>query len=83
MTRPDRKRGLTGRQRQALHLLRRCADHDDGWGVVYAGTNHTYDGQAWIHWRTAEALQARGLVEIDRSMGREGTRLRERTEDVA
>lgn len=72
---PDR---LTWRQRLALDWLLVGERHAealwkrlnltgevDRWGVVCAGMSGLYDSQAWIHWRTANALQARGLVEID------------------
>lgn len=67
--------GLSGRQRHALHVLERCARVDGGWGVVGSETA-VIDGQAWVHWRTAGALEARGLVEIDRSWGPEAWLLR-------
>jgi hypothetical protein len=54
---------LTPKQREAIRLLDRCADCDDGWGVVTSGSTAAYDGQAWIHWRTARSLDNRGLVE--------------------
>ena len=33
-------------------------------------------GQAWVHYRTAEALEARGLVEVDRGEWRDEWRVR-------
>jgi hypothetical protein len=78
---------LTGMQRGALHILllgeeRSAALHrrlgldgePDRWGVVCADRSALLDGQAWINWRTADALKRRGLVEIDGTG--EDTRLR-------
>lgn len=62
-------------QRDALELLRRCYGHDNGWGVVTSSPSCSLDGQAWIHWRTAYALEARGLVEIDRMWAPDGIAL--------
>jgi len=58
---------MTTQQDAAVALLRECANYDDGWGVVFAGRepSHKTDGQAWIQWRTAEALERRGIVEIE------------------
>lgn len=58
---------LTSGQRDALELLKRCYGHDAGWGVVTSSQSCALDGQAWVHWRTAFALERRGLVEIDRT----------------
>lgn len=33
-------------------------------GVVYAGRTDWIDGQAWIHWRTADALERRGRATV-------------------
>lgn len=67
MTSPFRQ-PLSPHMSYALHLLKQCADHDGGWGVVCSDHRSApYDGQAWIGWRTARALKRRGLVEFDTS----------------
>lgn len=49
----------------ALELLRRDAHHA---GVYCAEYTCLIDGQPWINWRTADALERRGLVTIDRAL---------------
>jgi hypothetical protein len=55
---------MTAKMQAALELLRRY----DEPGVYGADETATIDGQPWINWRTAEALERRGLVTIDREM---------------
>lgn len=82
---------LTSKQQLALRILvkgEECSadlhrrlgleGEIDRWGVVCADMSGLLDGQAWINWRTANALKRRDLVEIDGSG--EDTRLRLTTE---
>jgi hypothetical protein len=57
------------KQRNAIELMRRCADHDKGWAVIASDATAAFDGQAWIHWRTALSLVDRDLAEHDEDMG--------------
>lgn len=57
---------MTGRQREALALLRRSREADPSTddGLV-SNTATFYDVEvdvAWVHWRTAAALEKLGLV---------------------
>jgi hypothetical protein len=54
---------LSKSQRRAIALLQSCVGYDNGWGVVSTETAKI-GGQPWVHWRIAEALSDRGLVEI-------------------
>jgi hypothetical protein len=54
-------RRWTKRQRGALTLL--CSKPDTP-GVLTTGASAMYDGQPWIHWRTAYVLHDRGEVQI-------------------
>ena len=61
-------RRLTSKQREALRLLR---EHGDpviglGGGVVCADWTGLDSGQPWINWRTAYALERRGLAKVSR-----------------
>jgi hypothetical protein len=63
---------LTAPQRRAIALMRECAGHDDGWAVICSNSDvpsFKADGQAWIHWRTAEALIYKDVVEHDEDYG--------------
>lgn len=67
---PGHSRGLSTAQRNALHRLHAAKarwpwDNDPWVGVVTTSASALIDGQAWIHWRTARALAARGLVVIE------------------
>lgn len=53
---------LTAEQRRALDILRHADPGYDGEGVRHAGASDMIDGQAWINWRTAAALERRGLA---------------------
>ncbi len=57
---------------QALAMLRA---HPDTPGVITTGASAVYDGQPWIHWRTAEALEVRGKVKLV-GYGTEGAEVR-------
>ena len=66
----------TPRQREALRLIR---EHGSGYvgedgheAVVTSGPTCLIDGQPWIDWRTAYALERRGLAEV-RGIGEEQT----------
>jgi hypothetical protein len=63
---------LTDAQQTAVINLRRCAKLDDGWGVICVanGADGIFDGQAFVNWRTAFALERRGLAEIDGDLQR-------------
>lgn len=57
---------MTKKQRDALRMLR---EHGDpviglGGGVVTTAATALFDGQPWINWRTALALQRLGLAEV-------------------
>lgn len=60
--------GMSGRltppQVYALALLGSADPRYEGEGVVTSDESRMVDNQAWIHWRTAEALQRRGLAYI-------------------
>lgn len=65
---------LSSKQREALRLLciayRQNDDPDDGWGIYCAQATHRKpNGDVWVNERTADALEARGLVEIHREVG--------------
>lgn len=51
---------MTTAQRKALQMLR-TADHP---GIVTTSRSAMYDGQPWIYWRTAHALERLGVVTI-------------------
>jgi hypothetical protein len=58
--------------KKALELLKRANEDEDGysglmWTEVVAKVE---DGTAWIYFRTALALERRGLVELDYQFGR-------------
>jgi hypothetical protein len=66
----------TAKMQAALELLRRY----DEPGVYAADYTATIDGQPWINWRTADALERRGLVTIDHVL--QEVRLADRRTDV-
>jgi hypothetical protein len=51
--------------RRVLEMLLDCETDVDPWGVIHAGATGVYDGQAWVNYRTANALHRRGLVVLD------------------
>jgi hypothetical protein len=62
---------LTPAQRRARDLLRECDAYADGWGIMVSpGPTTAEDGQAWIYFRTALAMERRGIVELDVRFGR-------------
>lgn len=52
---------MTRNQRIALSILRQHGPE----GVVTSGATGVIDSQPWVNWRTAEALQRKGLVVLD------------------
>lgn len=65
------KTSLTGAQRRARDLLRACDAYADGWGIMVSpGPTQSQDGQAWIYFRTALAMERKGVVELDERFGR-------------
>jgi hypothetical protein len=58
---------VTRKQREALRMLQQHGDPHigPGGGVVMNEATALFDGQPWLHWRTAEALERSGLAEID------------------
>jgi hypothetical protein len=62
---------LSAAQREALRLLREHGDPviGPGGGVLMTEASRLIDGQPWIHWRTGEALERRGLASIVRVPG--------------
>jgi hypothetical protein len=57
---------LSPAMQKAMSLLTR-ADYLPG--VMCSEGSCLMDGQAWINWQTAEALEQRGLVRIERIDG--------------
>ncbi len=56
---------LTAKQKEVLAAMReRNAVEPDGTVVMSTETFLTDRYNLWIHWRTAEALERRGLVKI-------------------
>lgn len=53
---------MTAAQRHALAVLHDADPRYGGEAVRTSGATHRCDGQAWINWRTARALERRGLV---------------------
>lgn len=68
--------GLTVKQRVALALIREhgysYVGEEGREGVVTTEATCLLDGQPWINWRTAHALERRGLAEV-RGYGEETT----------
>jgi len=61
-------------QRTALELLVAQEQHGyrNGEGVASMAASALMDGQAWIHFQTARALERRGLVTLDYTYADEG-----------
>jgi hypothetical protein len=74
----DSRRGcrMTRLMRAAVCLLREHENYDEGWGVVGCESTGLIDGQPWVHWRTAAALEDRGLVKVENWDEPVGGRLR-------
>lgn len=60
---------LTPSQVYALAVLDSADPRYEGEGVVTSGETHMSSNQAWVNWRTAEALERRGLARIRRIDG--------------
>jgi hypothetical protein len=62
---------MTRKQREALAMLRKHGDSviGHGGGVLTSSASCLVDGQPWIHWRTAQALERLGLACIDYATG--------------
>lgn len=52
---------MTRRQKFALIIL----EDGRGSGVMTSGRTQISDGQAWVNWQTAMALERRGFVRLD------------------
>jgi hypothetical protein len=62
---------LTPAQKLAVKCLREGDDYDDGWGIMVTNfSSRVEDGQAWIYFKTALRLEAKGVVELDTRFGR-------------
>ena len=55
--------GLSARSRTAIELLKRRPPGE--WSPITSEATIDDGGEPWINWRTAQALERRGLVEID------------------
>jgi len=60
-------RALTPLQREALGALANTYPGAESDNAVHSGIDCYWDGQAWIGFRTAEALRRRGLVVVSRA----------------
>jgi hypothetical protein len=53
--------GMSRRMKFALIVL----EEGRGAGVMTVGRTELIDGQPWINWQTAKALERRGFVRLD------------------
>lgn len=62
---------LTAAQALAVKCLRKGDGYADGWGVMVTNYgSRVEDGQAWVYFKTALALEAKKVVELDTRFGR-------------
>jgi hypothetical protein len=66
---------VNAKTRQALRMLQQHGDPAIGPGggtVMSTETSKLIDGQPWVHWRTADALERAGLATVNWTAGWDG-----------